>query len=98
MLILAIDTTGFSASIALVKDGKKVFFNKIDSGFIPGKNWWDFPYLLPSCHQKFLIRNLKGIKWEDIDAIAVSTNSGIYNCILVGLSVAETLAYCYKNL
>lgn len=103
MLILAIDTTGFSTSVALVKDGKKVFFNKISSGFIPDKNWWDFPYFLPSCHQRLLIGNLKrifpktGIGWKDVDAIAVSANSGIYNCILVGLSAAETLAYCHKK-
>jgi len=103
MLVLAIDTTGFSTSVALVKDGRKVFFNKISSGFIPNKNWWDFPYLLPSRHQKFLMNNIEKIfqkpeiTWKSIDAIAVSANSGIYNCILVGLSAAETLAYCYKR-
>jgi len=103
MLILAIDTTGFSASIALVKNGKEVLFNKIHSGFIPKKNWWDFPYLLPAHHQKFLINNLektlkeKKISWKDIDAIAVSANSGIYTCILVGVSIAKILANCYKK-
>lgn len=103
MLILAIDTTGFSSSIALVKDDKKVLFNKISSGFVPKKNWWDFPYFLPQRHQKFLLNNLgkifkeTQIRWKDINVIAVSANSGIYNCILVGLSVAETLAYCYKK-
>ena len=97
MLILSIDTTGFSSSIALVKNGKNVLLNKISSGFTPEKKWQDFPYLLPVHHQKFLIDNLKKINWRKIDAIAVSANSGIYNCILVGLSIAETLAYCYKK-
>jgi len=103
MLILAIDTTGFSASIALVKDGQKVLFNKINSGFLANKNWWDFPHLLPAHHQKFLINNIEKIfqkskiNWPDIEAIAVSANSGIYNCLLIGLSTAETLAYCHKK-
>jgi len=97
MLILAIDTTGFSASIALVKDGKEVLFNKVSSGFISNKNWWDFPYLLPSLHQKFLINNLKGIIWKDIDVIAASANSGIYTCILVGFSMAKILANCHQK-
>jgi len=97
MLILSIDTTGFSASIALVKNGKEVLFNKISSGFVPNKDWQDFPYILPSHHQNFLIRNLKSIKWEDVNAIAVSADSGIYSCILVSLSMAKVLAYCYKK-
>jgi len=97
MLILAIDTTGFSASIALVRDGKEVLFNKISSGYVPNKNWWDFPYLLPLLHQKFLTNNLKRINWDDINAIAVSANSGIYTCILVGLSMAKVLANCYRK-
>ncbi len=104
MLFLAIDTTGFSASIAVVKDGHEVLFNKIGSGFVPNKNWGgEFPYILPLRHQRFLMNNLdkifkrSGVNWMNIDVIAVSANSGIYNCILVGLAVAETLAHCYKK-
>ncbi len=103
MKILAIDTTGFSASLSLVKDGREVLANKISSGFMPGKNWWDFPYFLPERHGRFLLDNLENvfrvskIGWKDIDAIAVSAESGIYNCILVGSTLAETLAFCYKK-
>jgi len=97
MIILAIDTAGFSASLALVKDGKKVLFNKISSGFKPKKTWDDFVLTLPNHHQKFLISNLGRINWKDVDIIAVSANSGICNCILVGLAVAQTLAHCYKK-
>lgn len=103
MLILAIDTTGFSASIALVKNGKEVLFHRTSSGFIPGKDWDDFPYFLPQHHQKFLLNCLGDIfrktrvSWLNIDAIAISAKSGIYNCILTGLSVGETLAFCYKK-
>ncbi len=97
MLILSIDTTGFSASIALVKNGNQVVFNKNSSGFIPGKNWWDFPYLLPQFHQEFLLNNLKRINWKEIDAIAVSAKSGIFNCITVGTSIAQTLGKIYQK-
>jgi len=96
MKILAIDTTGFSASIALVKDGNEVIFNKIKSGFKPA-NWWKFPYLLPSFHQEFILENIKGINWKEIDAIAVSANSGIYTCILAGTSIAKTLSKVYQK-
>jgi len=97
MNILSIDTTGFSSSIALVKNGSQVLFNRISSGFVPNKNWWDFPYLLPEYHQNFLMKNLRNINWKNVDAIAASANSGIYTCILVGLSMAKILADCYKK-
>jgi len=97
MHILAIDTTGFSASVALVKDGKEVLFNKIKSGYIPKKNWEEYSYLLPGHHQDFLLKNLKEINWEEIDAIAVSANSGIYTCILTGVSIAKALSFCCKK-
>ena len=41
MKILAIDTTGFSSSLALVKNGNKVIFNDIYTGFAPEKAWKD---------------------------------------------------------
>jgi len=97
MLILAIDTTGFSASISLVKDGQRVLFNKISSGYVPNKYWKDFPYILPDHHQKFLLKNLKKINWKNIDAIAISALSGIYTCILVGKAVANTLGQIHKK-
>ncbi len=103
MLILSIDTTGFTASFALVKDGIRVLLNKNSSGFIPFKRWDEFPYLLPDCHRKFLLKNIeltlkkKDIKWKDIDAIAVSANSGIYSCILAGKTIAYTLAKIYNK-
>jgi len=97
MIILAIDTTGFSAGLALVKNGQEVLLNRISSGFAPNKNWWDFPYLLPIFHQKFILRNIKKLNWREIDAIAVSANSGIYNCIVAGVSIAETLAKVYQK-
>lgn len=101
MLILAIDTTGFSASLALVRDGQEVLFHKIDPGFVPKKTWDDFVLTLPNHHQKFLLNSFKNLfrrfDWKKIDAIAVSAYSGIHNCILVGLATAETLAYCHKK-
>jgi len=97
MLILSIDTTGFSSSIALVKDSEEVVFNKTSSGFVSGKNWWDFPYLLPSFHQEFILKNIDKINWKEIDAIAVSANSGIYNCIIVGTSIAYALGKTYQK-
>ncbi len=97
MKILAIDTTGFSAGLAIVKDGNEVLMNKIGSGYVPNKLWSDFPYILPDQHIKFLIKNTKKINWNEIDAIAVSADSGIYTCILAGVAIAETLSQCHKK-
>ena len=97
MLILSIDTTGFSASVALVKNGREVLFNKTKSGFKEGTGWRGFFEPLPDFHQKFVLKNTRGINWKEIDAIAVSANSGIYNCILVGVSIAQTLAKIYRK-
>lgn len=103
MLILAIDTTGFSASLALVKNGREVLYNKTISNFVPGKKWEEFPYILPWRHQSPLLNNLEKvfknnkIHWNRIDAIAVSSGSGIFNCILIGTSIAKTLSVVYKK-
>ena len=97
MLILAIDTTGFGVSLALVKDGQEVLMNKIGSGFVSDKEWSYSVHVLSKYHQRFLLRNLKKVDWQKIDAIAVSADSGIQTCILTGVSMAKTLASRYKK-
>ena len=103
MLILAIDTTGFASSISLVKNGKKVLFLKNSSGFLPNKRWEEFVYILPSHHQEFLLNNIEKelkkhkIRWNQIDAIAVSAISGIYTAILTGVVIAQTFAKIYNK-
>ena len=103
MLILAIDTTGFIASISLVRDGRQVLFLKNSSGYLPIKKWEEFPYILPDHHQEFLLQNIEKslirhhISWKQIDAVAVSALSGIYNCILVGKAIAYSLARIYSK-
>ncbi len=99
MRILAIDTTGFSAAISIVENGTEVLFNKTGSGYLPTKSWREFIQLLPKKHLEFLLKNInnKNINLDKIDAIAVSSKSGIYNCVLVGLSFAKLLGKIYKK-
>lgn len=95
MNILAIDTAGFSSSIALVKDGKNVIFNKINSNYIPDKIWSDYYRLLPIQHKKFLLKGLKKINWKNVDIMAVSFPSGINSCVEVGVSTAKYFSSRY---
>jgi len=103
MLILAIDTTGSTASISLVKDGRKVLFLKNSSGFLPTIKWEDFVCILPDHHREFLLNNIEEqlkkykVSWKQIDAIAVSALSGIYTAILTGKSITQTFAKIYNK-
>lgn len=96
MLILGIDTTGFSSSISLVEDGQKVIFNNVSPPYKIEKGWGDIPYALPAFHREYVLDNMNkileehNISYSEIDAIAVSANSGIFGCITTGV----TIAYC----
>ncbi len=103
MLILAIDTTGLFSSLSLVENGNKVLYLKRQSVAVPGKNWRDFPYVLPQKHKKFILSEVGNcfktcrISWQDIDAIAVSAGSGIYSCVVAGEAIASTWSEIFKK-
>lgn len=95
MTILGIDTTGFSTSVAIVKDGKEVLFNYVNPGYNIDKKWNEVSRELPQMHFEFLMNNFdkfvkqSGLDWSEIDAIAVSAKSGIESCITMGKSFAK---------
>ncbi len=105
MKILAIDTAGYSVSVAIT-DNEQVLFERIISfpiSFPPSGNLDDVLNFLPQLHQKFILKiveeSFKKTKlgWNDIDAIAVSAYSGIYHCVLVGLATAHALSRFHKK-
>jgi len=105
MKILAIDTAGYSVSVAITENNQ-VLFNEVVSfpvSFPPNGNLDDVFNFLPQLHQKSILNlieeGLKKIKldWDDIDAIAASAYSGIYHCVLVGLATASALSHFHKK-
>lgn len=102
MNIIAIDTTGFNTSIACVSNGKDVIFNLVQNHDVAEYKWQEYLLELPQYHHDFLLKNIDKILqehklgWDDIDAIAVSAYSGIYNCVLVGHTIATALAHAHK--
>ena len=102
-LILSVDTTSLNTSCALTR-GLDVIAVKRRCEFFP-KAWNDHLDFLPSQHQKFLISdifyllNRKKIDLSQIDLIAVSSKSGVRNCLLVGKTIAHAISViCRKPL
>lgn len=83
MMILGIETTSLSGSVALVEDG--VIINEL----VFEKNLKHSRFIVPGIER---ILNVCGKKLSDISAIAVGTGPGSFTGIRVGLSIAKGLA------
>jgi tRNA threonylcarbamoyladenosine biosynthesis protein TsaB len=84
MIILAVDTTTFAGSVALLDKAKLLSEVNIDSASTYSER------LLPSIH--FLLeRNKLNIK--EIDAFAVAAGPGSFTGIRIGLSTVKSFAY-----
>ncbi len=100
MLIMGIETSCDETSVALVKDGKEEILNLVASQMdIHGEFGGVVPEL--ACRRHIEVLNpmiekaLKRgkIKWEDIDAVAVTCGPGLVGALLIGVAVAKALAF-----
>lgn len=84
MIILAVDTTTFSGSVALLDKSKLLAEVNIDSFSTYSER------LLPSIH--FLLETNK-LDMKKIDAFAVAVGPGSFTGIRIGLSTIKSLSY-----
>jgi tRNA threonylcarbamoyladenosine biosynthesis protein TsaB len=84
MIILAIDTTTFTGSIALLKDTKLIAEVDIDSSSTYSER------LLPAVD--FLLRTNQ-LSIQDMDGFAVSVGPGSFTGIRIGLSTIKSFSY-----
>lgn len=104
MRILGIESSCDETSAAVVEDGKKVLSNIIYSQ-IPIHQ--EFLGVVPELASRKHLETIHpvisralaeaGCGWDEIDAIAVTREPGLMGSLLVGLTVAKTLAYTQKK-
>lgn len=104
MLILGIETSCDETSLAIVGDGKKVYFNELISQISKHAIFGGVvPEIAAREHYKSLFVLLElleknsNIKIKDVDAIAVSTEPGLIGSLLLGLTFAKTLCMIYNK-
>jgi N6-L-threonylcarbamoyladenine synthase len=103
MNILGIDTSCDETAAAVVADGKKILSNIVASQVdLHQKYGGIVPELASRKHVEsinYIIDQAMtdaGSSFEDIGAIAVTNRPGLIGALLVGLSAAKSLAYCYN--
>ena len=104
MRILAIETSCDETAAAIVEDGHCVLSDPIASQIdIHRKYGGVVPELASRNHIIDIIPvveealQLADCGWDDVDAIAVTQGPGLVGALLVGIQVAQTLAYIHKK-
>ena len=87
-LILNIETSTTVCSVALSKDGNLIAFQEVNDGYTHAENITVFI--------EKAIAEAK-IKYEELDAIAVSIGPGSYTGLRIGLSTAKGLCYALNK-
>jgi len=100
MLVLGIETSCDETGVALVEDGTKIRANVVASQVpVHARYGGVVPELASRNHIIEMTRLLRrcfdesGLTLDDVDAIAVTRGPGLVGSLLVGLSVAKSLAY-----
>ncbi len=100
MKILGIETTCDETSAAVVHDGKTILSNIIATQYEFHKEYAGIvPEIASRKHHEvinYVIEkslSTSHLKFQDIDAVAVSYYPGLIGCLLVGLVVAKTISF-----
>ena len=104
ILILGIESSCDETSVSVVRNGRKVLSNVINSQIDIHKEYGGVvPEIASRCHTEVINQITKqavkeaGIKLNDIDAIAVTQGPGLVGALLVGVSYAKGLSYVLKK-
>ncbi len=104
MLVLGIESSCDETSVAIVKDGKEVLSNVINSqidihklfgGVVPEVASRNHVYQISMVFkQAFIDANIKP---EDIDLVAVTKGPGLIGSLLIGVNAAKAFALMYNK-
>ena len=104
ILILGIESSCDETSVSVVRNGREVLSNVINSQIDIHKEYGGVvPEIASRCHTEVINQITKqavkeaGIKLNDIDAIAVTQGPGLVGALLVGVSYAKGLSYVLKK-
>ncbi|MCH5211971.1 MAG: tRNA (adenosine(37)-N6)-threonylcarbamoyltransferase complex transferase subunit TsaD [Oscillospiraceae bacterium] len=104
ILILGIESSCDETAAAVVKNGREVLSNVINSQIDIHKQYGGVvPEIASRCHIEAVntvvdeALEQAGVTFNDIDAIAVTYGPGLVGALLVGVSTAKALAYALKK-
>ena len=100
ILIMGIESSCDETSVAIVKNGREVLSNVINSQIKIHEEYGGVvPEIASRCHVEVINMIMKqaNVKLEDIDAIAVTQGPGLVGALLVGVSYAKGLSYVTKK-
>lgn len=104
ILILGIETSCDETAAAVVKDGREVLSNVINTQIDVHKKFGGVvPEVASRCHIEVIdsvideALSRAGVTFDDIDAIAVTYGPGLVGALLVGVSTAKALSFALKK-
>lgn len=102
--ILGIETSCDDTAAAVVSDGRTIRSNVISSqNEFHGKFGGIVPEIASRKHVELIIYVIQeamdsaNVTFNDLDAIAVTYRPGLVGSLLVGVSAAKSIAYCYEK-
>jgi tRNA N6-adenosine threonylcarbamoyltransferase len=103
-LVLAIESSCDETGIALVEDGHRIRANVVASQVaLHAATGGIVPEVAARAHLRWILPVLDdawraaGVEWSDVDAVAVTHGPGLAGSLLVGISVAKTLAWVRRK-
>jgi len=104
MLVLGIESSCDETSVAIVRDGKEVLANVINSQIKIHERFGGVVPEVASRHHVYQISmvfeeafKVAGVKPEDIDLVAVTEGPGLIGSLLIGVNAAKVFAMMYKK-
>lgn len=104
MLVLGVESSCDETSVAIVRDGKEVLCNIINSQIDIHKLFGGVVPEVASRHHVYQVSMVfeqafkeAGVKQEDIDLVAVTKGPGLIGSLLVGVNAAKTFALMYNK-
>ena len=104
ILILGIESSCDETAAAVVKNGREILSNVINSQIDIHKRYGGVvPEIASRCHIEAVnavideAMEKAGVAFSDIDAIAVTYGPGLVGALLVGVSAAKALSYALKK-
>jgi N6-L-threonylcarbamoyladenine synthase len=104
MLILGVESSCDETSVAILKDGKEVLSNVINSQIKIHEKFGGVVPEVASRHHVYQVSmvfeeafKVAGVKPEDIDLVAVTEGPGLIGSLLVGVNAAKTFSMIYHK-
>lgn len=104
MLVLGVESSCDETSVAVVRDGKEVLSNVINSQIDIHKKFGGVVPEIASRHHVYQVSMIfeealerAQVKPEDIDLVAVTMGPGLIGSLLVGVNAAKTFALMYHK-